>query len=87
MVAAMVEGVHSRRAKRLLVIRLAERRGLTTLAPLLQVALRRYRHVAATVRFGPAIDARLLSQDGDDASVTARVRDRALALWPSPWHA
>jgi len=86
-VAAMVEGVHSRRAKRLLVIRLAERRGLTTLAPLLQVALRRYRHVAATVRFGPAIDARLLSQDGDDASVTARVRDRALALWPSPWHA
>jgi hypothetical protein len=81
-VVAIVEGVHSPRAKRLLVTRLVERRGLTTFAPLLQVALRRYRCVEATARFAPATQARELARDGDDASITSRVRDRAFALLP-----
>lgn len=37
---AGVRGVHSPRAKRLLLNRLAEQRGITTLAPLLQIVLR-----------------------------------------------
>jgi 1-acyl-sn-glycerol-3-phosphate acyltransferase len=81
LVAAIVAGVHSPRAKRLFLTRAAERRGLTTLAPLLQVALRRYRDVEAVVRFGDAIAARELT-GGADAMVAARVRDAALALWP-----
>ncbi len=81
-VAAVVEGVHSRRAKRLFLTRLAERHGLTTLAPLLQVALRRYRDVEPVARFGDPVRARDLVEGGDDLLVAARVRDRALALWP-----
>lgn len=82
-VAAVVEGVHSRRAKRLFVTRLAERHGLTTLAPLLQVALRRYRDVEAVARFGDPVRARDLVEEGDDVLLAKTIRDRALALWPS----
>jgi hypothetical protein len=82
-VPALATGVHSPRAKQLLVTRIAERHGLTTLAPLLQVALRRYRDVDARSFFGEAIPARELVE-GDDASAAARVRDLALALWTSP---
>ena len=82
-VGAVVSGVHSARAKRLLVTRLAERRGLTTLAPLLQVALRRCRDVEAVVRFADAVDAHALAEDGEDALAAARVREVALSLWPS----
>lgn len=80
-VTALVEGVHSPRAKRLLVNRLAERRGVTTLAPLLQVAFARYREVAATVRFTDAVRANDLAMDGGDARIAAVVRERALASW------
>ncbi len=76
---ALVAGVHSPRAKRLFVTRLAERHGLTTLAPLLQVAVGRYRDVEAIVRFGQARPARQFTQ-GDDAQISARVRDEVLAL-------
>ena len=79
---AVVEGVHSPRAKRLFVTRLAERRGLTTLAPLLQVAIPRYRDVEALVRFGDPLPARKLAAAGTDAQVAATVRASALALWP-----
>jgi hypothetical protein len=90
-VTALVEGVHSPRAKRLLVNRLAERQGVTTLAPLLQVAFARYRDVAATVRFTDAVRAsdlvrgpeRGLAKDAEDARIAAVVRERALASWPS----
>jgi hypothetical protein len=81
-VPAVVEGVHSPRAKRLLVTRLAERRGLTTLAPLLQVVIPRYRDVEALVRFGDPVPARQLAGAGTDAQVAAAVRASALALWP-----
>jgi hypothetical protein len=77
---AVVSGVHSHRAKRLLVTRLAERRGITTLAPLLQVAVRRYRDVSAVVRFGPAHEASALITSGHDATITSNVRSLALGL-------
>jgi hypothetical protein len=80
-VPAVVEGVHSPGAKRLCINRLAERRGMTTLAPLLQVAVPRYRDVEAVVGFGEAIPARRLAQESD-ARGAAMVRDAALALWP-----
>jgi hypothetical protein len=83
-VAALVEGVHSRRAKEMPLTRLAEGYGLTTLAPLLQVALPRYRDVAVTVRFAGALRARDLVTGRDDASITSLLRSRSLALWPTP---
>lgn len=80
-VAALVSGVHSARVKRLLVTRFAERRGVTTLAPLLQIALPVFRDVHVRVRFAEAVDARVLAGDvDDDATITARARARALAL-------
>jgi putative hemolysin len=82
-VAALVEGVHSARAKDAWLSRVAERRGVTTLAPLLQVALRRYRDVAATVHFAEAVPAVTLAGSTDDAALAAALRDRALALWPA----
>jgi 1-acyl-sn-glycerol-3-phosphate acyltransferase len=77
---AIIEGVHSPRAKRLFLIRIAEDRGITTLAPLLQMTVPRYRRVEATVWFAPAVQARDLARGGDDAVITERVRDRARAL-------
>jgi hypothetical protein len=81
---AIVFGVHSPRAKRLWLTRMVERRGVTTFAFLLQVAVRRYRGVEATVRFAQAADAGELAQGGDDAIITARVRDRVRALLHGP---
>jgi len=49
---AGVRGVHSPRAKRLLLNRLAEKRGITTLSPLVQLACR-LRDVNARVRLDP----------------------------------
>jgi hypothetical protein len=83
-VAAVAEAVHSARAKRLLVNRLAERHGVTTLAPLLQIAVPAYRDVRAHVRFSTAVPARSLAVQGTDAEITARVRDVALRLLRSP---
>jgi hypothetical protein len=81
-VAALVEGVHSRRAKEIPLMRLAEGYGLTTLAPLLQVAIPHYRDVAVTVRFAGALRARDLAAGRDDARITSLLRSRSLALWP-----
>jgi 1-acyl-sn-glycerol-3-phosphate acyltransferase len=78
-VVVVVAGVHSRRAKRLLITRLAERRGVTTLAPLIQAALPGFRDVDVRVRVGDARDARELDAR-DDAQVTARMRREAGAL-------
>jgi hypothetical protein len=79
-VAALLEGVISPKAKRALLVRIAERRGLTTVAPLLQIAFRRYHDVAATVHFGPAQDAGEAARGGDDAAIAARLREWTLAL-------
>ena len=81
---ALVEGVHSAAAKRLWVTRFAERRGVTTLATILQVAVRRYRRVDVAIRFAPADEvvhpARAEAFGDRYALVTARLRDRARAL-------
>jgi hypothetical protein len=80
-VPALVEGVHSARAKRLWISRVAERHGLTMLTPLLQMAVPTYRRVSAAVHFGDALDARLLvGESGNNAALTARVRESVLAL-------
>ncbi len=54
---AGVRGVHSVRAKRLLLNRLAEQRGVTTLSPLLQLVAK-LRDVNARVRLDPVTGAR-----------------------------
>jgi hypothetical protein len=72
---AGVRGVHSPQAKRLLLTRLAERRGLTTLSPLLQL-VRGLRDVKARVGLletAPAAELGLL----DDRQLVERLR-RAL---------
>jgi hypothetical protein len=81
-IPAVVEGVHSLKAKRAFLTRFAERRGVTTVAGLLQVAFRRYRDVAVTVRLGPPHDAGRLSRAGEDEAVVAALRDAAQALMP-----
>jgi 1-acyl-sn-glycerol-3-phosphate acyltransferase len=78
---AIVAGVHSARAKRLLVTRLAERRGVTTLAPLIQIALPGFKDVDVRVRVGVANPAADLARGAaDDAEITERLRGRAAAL-------
>jgi hypothetical protein len=80
-VVAAVSGVHSRRAKRLLVTRMAERRGITTLAPLLQIVVPGLRGVDVRVRLGEAREAAALSLgSSDDVELTGRLREEAAAL-------
>jgi hypothetical protein len=62
----------------LILTRLAERRGVTTLAPLLQVALRAYHDVRARLRFGEAREAAsLISEREQDATIAERMRRAA----------
>jgi 1-acyl-sn-glycerol-3-phosphate acyltransferase len=58
--AAGARGVHSPRAKRLALNRFAERRGVTTLSPLLQM-LAKLRDVNTRVHCAEALDARTLA--------------------------
>jgi hypothetical protein len=79
--AAIVAGVHSARAKRLWLTRLAERRGVTTLAPLIQVALPGFGDVDARVRVSTAWPAgELAAGAADDQAAAERLRDEAAAL-------
>lgn len=84
--AAIVSGVHSPRAKALFVTKLAERRGITTIAPILQAALPGFRDVVVRVRVSaPRLAAELLSlgveaRQGGEAAITERVRREALAV-------
>jgi hypothetical protein len=71
-VTAGVRGVHSPRVKRMLLNRLAERRGLTTLAPLLQM-LGKLRDVVTRVRLADPESACELCELGPEAR-TARLR-------------
>ncbi|WP_437522619.1 1-acyl-sn-glycerol-3-phosphate acyltransferase [Sorangium sp. So ce726] len=80
-VVAIVSGVHSPRAKRLAITRWAERRGITTLAPLLQAALPGFGDVDVRVRLGEARDAAEVARGArDDAALTRRLKDEAAAL-------
>ena len=78
---ALVSAVHSTRAKRHWAVRWAERRGVTTVAPLLQIVAPRFRDVRAVVRFTEAsAAARLLDAGDNDAAVTERLRTEVEAL-------
>ncbi|WP_437893903.1 1-acyl-sn-glycerol-3-phosphate acyltransferase [Sorangium sp. So ce124] len=78
---AIVSGVHSPRAKRLAITRWAERRGITTLAPLLQAALPGFDDVDVRVRLGEARDAAEVARGArDDAALTRWLKDEAAAL-------
>lgn len=80
-IAALVSGVHSPRAKRLLVTRVAERFGLTTLCPLLQIAIPRYHDVKARVSFSePQVARTWAGSDLEDATLADQVRALAAGL-------
>lgn len=55
-VPVFVSGVHSPRAKRLRFVRWAERRGTTTIAPLVQATVPGFRDVVVDVRIGTPVD-------------------------------
>lgn len=81
-VPAFISGVHSPRAKKLLVTRWAEARGITTIAPLIQATAGSYRDVIVSLRIGPPIDqARLTSCETEQAR-TEHIRDAVAALAP-----
>lgn len=87
-VPALVSGVHSRRAKRQPLVRWAERRGITTVAPLIQATLPGFRDVAVAVRFGAPVDREALARLGTRAARTALLRASVEALAePRPSHA
>jgi 1-acyl-sn-glycerol-3-phosphate acyltransferase len=77
-VAVGVRGVHSALAKRLLVTRWAEKRGVTTMAPLIQV-LARYTDVHVKVTFGARESAADVVAMGDDAAMLAHLRTAVLS--------
>lgn len=79
-VPAFVAGVHSARAKRLFIVRMAEKRGAHTLAPMLQATLPGFRDVVVTVRFGEPIDRHALAQASDNARRTSLVRSAVMKL-------
>lgn len=68
-------GVHSERAKRAAVVRFAEARGVTTFAPLLQIAVPGFGDVRVTVTIGDAHDARgLAASYADDGAIAEALR-------------
>lgn len=82
-VPAFVSGVHSARAKRLPLVRWGERRGITTIAPLLQATLPGFRDVHVTVRIGAALGGAALdalAAETTHAGRTARLRAAVAAL-------
>jgi hypothetical protein len=79
-VPALVSGVHSRRAKALRIVRWAERRGITTVAPLIQATVPGFRDVVVTVRFGAPVDRAALTSLRTRAERTALLRSSVAAL-------
>jgi hypothetical protein len=83
-VPVFISGVHSARAKRLPFVRWAERRGITTVAPLVQATLPGFRDVVVRVRFGAPIAHDALAAAKSHAARTALVRAAVAALAPVP---
>ena len=73
-VPALVSGVHSRRAKALPMVRWAERREVTTIAPLIQATMPGFRDVRIGVRFGAPLDPGALLGVPTPTEQTALVR-------------
>jgi len=61
-VPVFVYGVHSPRAKRLALVRWAERRGITTIAPLIQATVPGFRDVTVTARIGAPLPRERLTE-------------------------
>jgi 1-acyl-sn-glycerol-3-phosphate acyltransferase len=76
-VPAIVSGVHSARAKTNVVNRIAEARGITTLAILLQIAFPSHRRVDTRVVFGEPV---VVVRDAGAAAVAKEIEQRARAL-------
>jgi hypothetical protein len=81
-VPAFVSGVHSRRAKRLVIVRWAERRGITTIAPLIQATVPGFGDVHIALRFGSPLSGASLSAPLTHAECTQIVRAAVGALAP-----
>jgi hypothetical protein len=79
---AFVSGVHSARAKRLPFVRWAERRGITTIAPLIQATVPGFRDVAVCVRIGAAIPTATITSATTHANCTKIMRAAVAALGP-----
>lgn len=79
-VPVFVDGVHSPRAKRLPLVRLAERRGVTTIAPLVQATMPGFRDVVVRVRYGAPLAPAALASATAGAARTALVREAVRAL-------
>lgn len=79
-VPVFVEGVHSPRAKMLPFVRLAERRGITTIAPLVQATMPGFRDVVVRVRYGAPLAASALASAAGPEERTAIVREAVRAL-------
>ena len=77
---AFVSGVHSRRAKRLRLVRWAERRGVTTIAPLIQTTIPGFSDVRIRVSFGAPVDAAALLAQATDGERTAMLRAAVASL-------
>jgi hypothetical protein len=81
-VPAFVSGVHSHRAKRLRIVRWAERRGITTIAPLIQATVPGFRDVAVSVRIGAPIPRLAIEGVETHVECTDVVRAAVRALGP-----
>jgi hypothetical protein len=82
-VPAFISGVHSPRAKRLPMVRWAERRGITTVAPLVQATLPGFGDVVVRVRFGAPLPRDALLAPDSAVARTSLVRAAVLALAPA----
>lgn len=81
-VPCFVSGVHSPRAKRLFFVRWAERRGITTIAPLIQATVPGFRDVAVSVRLGAAVNPKRILDARTDHERTEIVRAAVVELAP-----
>lgn len=79
-VPCFVSGVHSPRAKRLFVVRLAERHGITTIGPLVQATLPGFRDVVVDVRLGKPLDPAALLRQVDHQARTELARAALMLL-------
>lgn len=79
-VPAFVSGVHSGRAKRLPIVRWAERRGITTLAPLIQATVPGFRDVVVSVRIGVPLERSAALAGATPAEGTRVLRAAVAAL-------
>jgi hypothetical protein len=79
-VPALVSGVHSRRAKALPLVGWAERRGVTTIAPLIQATMPGFRDVRVRVRFGSPVDREALLATKNHRERTALLREAVAGL-------